>query len=155
MNNYYNYQNYMNQAKQNAAYDSNKKDISNNPISNTNNQNNKLYDPYQGFIRGNMFPSLYDPYKNDKPYEVRPMNEQAEMLTTIDALGFAMIDLNLYLDLHPNDKKMIDLYNQYRMRKQDLLNEYQNRFGPLLTSSEALNNYPWAWNNVPWPWENK
>ena len=40
-----------------------------------------LYDPYEGFIRGNMYKNLYDPYKINSPYEIKPMNEQAEMLT--------------------------------------------------------------------------
>ena len=46
--------------------------------------NNKLYEPYQGFIRGNLFENLYDPYKVNGPYEIKPMNEQAELLTYID-----------------------------------------------------------------------
>ena len=53
-----------------------------------------LYDPYQGFIRGNMFKDLYDPYKLNNPYNIEPANDQAKMLTSIDALGFAMTDLN-------------------------------------------------------------
>ena len=70
-------------------------------------QNDKLFDPYNGFIRGNMFPDLYNGYKLSKPLDITPLNEQADMLTYIDALCFAIIDLNFYLDLHPNDSNMI------------------------------------------------
>ena len=115
---------------------------------------NNLFNPYEGFIRGNMFPNLYDPYKNQKPFPIQPANEQAEMLTNLDALGFAMIDLNLYLDVNPDDRSAIDLYNQYRNQKEKLMNEYQSKYGPILLSSQALNTYPWAWDNRPWPWEN-
>lgn len=119
-------------------------------ITNTNN----IANPYEGFIMGNMFKNLYSSYKNDKPYEIGPMNEQAEMLTNIDALEFAIIDLNLYLDIYSNDRNVIDLFNKYRVQKNELQKVYENKYGPLELNSDALNNYPWAWDNKPWPWEN-
>ena len=113
-----------------------------------------LYDPYEGFIRGNMYKNLYDPYKINSPYEIKPMNEQAEMLTYIDALCFACIDLSLYLDIFPNNKDAINLFNKYNGQKNSLMNKYQEKFGPLTLDSDALNAYPWAWNERPWPWDN-
>ena len=120
-----------------------------------NNQNNNmLFDPYNGLIRGNLFKNLYDPYKSGEPYEIKPMNEQAELLTSLDALGFAMIDLNLYLDIFSNDREKINLYNEYRKQKEERLKEYESKYGPITTNSNNLNSYPWAWNNMPWPWDN-
>ena len=118
-------------------------------------QKNALYDPYQGFIRGNLFKNLYDPYKIKQPYEIKPMNEQAELLTAIDALCFSSIDLDLYLDIFPDDRNIINLYNQYNEQKRNLVKQYESKFGPLTLDSESLNNYPWAWDDRPWPWENK
>lgn len=122
-----------------------------------NQQNNKqssgLFDPYVGFISGNMFPDLYNAYKLSSPLEVEPMNEQAELLTYIDALCFATIDLGLYLDLHPEDKNAISLFNKYREQKKQYEKEYESKFGPLFLSSDAMNTFPWAWNNMPWPWQ--
>ena len=115
----------------------------------------KKYDPYNGFIRGNMFPELYNSYKINKPFEIAPMNEQAEMLTVLDSLCFATIDLNLYLDNYPNDREALNLFNDYRQQLNAYKQEYQQKFGPLLISSDALNKYPWTWNNSPWPWERK
>lgn len=112
-----------------------------------------LYNPYNGFIRGNMFPELYNTYKINQPFEIKPMNEQASLLTYIDALGFAIIDLNLYLDNFPDDKKAIELFNQYRSLKKQYMDEYQSKYGPLVLTSDALNTYPWAWEKGPWPWE--
>ena len=117
-------------------------------------QDDNLYNPYQGLIRGNMFKNLYQPYKNERPYEIKPVNEQAKMLTDLDALEFAMIDLNLYLDVNPDDQRAIELYNKYRLENEELLKLYQDRFGPILLNSDALNNMPWMWDNRPWPWEN-
>ena len=113
-----------------------------------------LYDPYEGFIRGNMYKNLYDPYKINSPYEIKPMNEQAEMLTYIDALCFACIDLGLYLDVFPNNKDAINLFNKYNSQKKNLMDKYQEKFGPLTLDSDALNAYAWAWNERPWPWDN-
>jgi spore coat protein JB len=125
--------------------------FNNNPYNNQ--KDNNLYDPYNGLIRGNLFKNLYDPYVSKEPYEIKPINEQARLLTDIDALGFAMIDLNLYLDVFLNDKEKIDLYNQYRKEKEILLKEYESKYGPITVNSDSLNTYPWAWDNMPWPWD--
>lgn len=111
-----------------------------------------LYDAYQGFIRGNMFPDLYNQYKVP-PYDIEPLNEQAQLLTYVDALSFARHDIGLYLDNFPDDKAMLELYNQYRVEEKRATEQYENRFGPLFTTSEATNRYPWTWNQSPWPWE--
>ena len=140
MYNYYNYINNVNFQKQN--------------LRNMDYQNDNLFNPYQGLVRGNIFKNLYQPYKNEKIYEIKPMNEQAKILTDIDALEFAMIDLNLYLDVNPDDQKAIEIYNKYRIENEELLKFYQERFGPLLLNSDVLNNMPWMWDNKPWPWEN-
>ena len=117
-------------------------------------EENTLFNPYQGFIRGNLFPSLYDPYKIARPFEVEPMNDQAELLTYIDSLTFAAHELNLYLDVYPNDQQMIQKFNQYRMEANRAIEQYENSYGPLLVTSDATNVTPWAWDNRPWPWEN-
>ena len=112
-----------------------------------------LFNPYQGFIRGNLFKNLYDPYISSEPFEIKPINKQAEMLTDIDALSFAMIDLNLYLDVYPNDSEKIELYNNYLNQKEELIKKYEKEYGPLTTMSKELGKAPWAWDDKPWPWK--
>lgn len=114
-----------------------------------------LYDAYAGFIRGNMYPDLYNQYKISRPFEIEPMNEQAAMLTYVDAYCFGSHDINLYLDTHPNDRAMIELYNQYRTEYKNSLDQYEKKFGPITVDSETTLAFPWDWNNSPWPWENK
>ena len=125
----------------------------NQPLYDQNIQDKQIYDPYNGFIRGNMFPELYNSYKLNKPLEITPMNEQAELLTYVDALTFAMIDLNLYLDVYPNDRGALELFNQYRMQADEYTKKYESKYGPLELTSNSLNTFPWAWDNAPWPWE--
>ncbi len=127
----------------------------NQPLYNQNIQDKQIYDPYNGFIRGNMFPELYNSYKLNKPLQITPMNEQAELLTYVDALTFAMIDLNLYLDVYPNDREALELFNQYRMQTDEYTKKYESKYGPLKLTSNSLNTFPWAWDNAPWPWEKK
>ena len=125
----------------------------NQPLYNQSSNNKKILDPYNGFVRGNMFSDLYNGYKLNKPLDITPLNEQTDMLTYIDSLCFALIDLNLYLDLYPNDSKIIELFNSYRMEKDEITKEYESKYGPLTLNSDSLNKAPWAWDNMPWPWE--
>lgn len=126
----------------------------NQPMFTENVNANQLLDPYNGFLKGNMFPSLYNSYKESKPFNIKSNTEQSEMLKILDSLCFVLIEINLYLDVYPNDRDMIQKYNQYRVQTNQLMKEYESKYGPLLTNSDALNVYPWAWNNKPWPWEN-
>lgn len=112
----------------------------------------KLYDPYQGFIRGNMFKSLYNDYKLKNPVELQAMTDKEQLLLMLDALSFAMVDISLYLTIYPNDKDMTELYNQYRQQEKAICEQYENMFGPLTTDSEVLSK-GWTWNSSPWPWE--
>ncbi|MDO4962981.1 MAG: spore coat protein CotJB [bacterium] len=159
MNNYPNFKNYYpyNNMNNNTNLNYNmynKNDINTYEMQDNSKNAESLYDPYNGFIRGNLFKSLFDPYKIKEPYDVKPMNEQAKLLTNIDALCFAMTDLNLYLDIYPDSRDAINLFNQYREEKKNLTDEYESKYGPISLDSKSLNSYPWSWDNMPWPWDN-
>lgn len=139
MDNYRDYYNYKNNNYNQPMYEQN--------------NINKIIDPYQGFIRGNMFSDLYNGYKIDKPININPKNKQAELLTTIDSLCLAMIDLNLYLDIYSDDKKAIELYNYYKNSYNEYVDMYQKQYGPIELDSEYLDNNYWTWILSPWPWE--
>ena len=62
-------------------------------------------------------------------------------------------NLELHLDIYPNDKDIIELFSQYVRELDKIKQEYENKFGPLTSNSEANLRYPWAWDNNPWPWE--
>ena len=113
------------------------------------------YDPYVGFMRGNVFESLYEPYKNYNYATINPINEKEYQELLLQTYSFNLNDINLYLDTHPNDDNMIKMYNEYLKYYQQVLQEYQNNYGPITVTSEALNTSPWAWDNRPWPWEVK
>ena len=115
--------------------------------------NQQLLDPTQGFIRGNMFGNLYDSYKSYKPKQLDPSNEKEALLYQVMQYKFALTDLDLYLDTHPNDSNMIALYNQYLAMEKQMSDKYESMYGPLTLDSNYLGTNHWTWKNSPWPWE--
>lgn len=110
-------------------------------------------DPTQGWLRGNLFANLYDPYKNYKPMEPNPKNEQQTLLYQVMQYKFALIELNLYLDTHPNDTEALNLYQQYLQIEKQMCEKYESMYGPLTLDSEYVGKNTWVWKNSPWPWE--
>ena len=115
--------------------------------------NNNLTGLYTGFIRGNMFSNLYNQYRDYQPMMINPETEKEQYLLDLNQVQFAMHDINLYLDNYPNDSMMLKEFNKNRELYLQLLEEYENRFGPINVSSNSLNTSPWMWNKEPWPWE--
>ena len=112
-----------------------------------------LFSPEEGYNKGNMFSKLYDPYKNYKPDTLKGNTEQEKMFLELARVAFAKHEINLYLDLHPDDTSMITLFNDYRERELMLLKQYEDKFGPITNNSETLNQTPFMWVKDGWPWE--
>ena len=146
MNNYeFDYLNYMMNIPDNNNFKPNQY--------NQNYQNNQLLDPNQGFIKGNSFANLYDQYKNFKPEEITTNNEKKALLYQLMQYKFALIDLNLYLDMYPNDTNILSLYNRYLSIEKQICDQFEKKYGPLTTDYLNLNTNTWEWINTPWPWE--
>ena len=114
---------------------------------NTNNVN--LFSPKEGFEKGNMFENTYSEYKNYKPEVLKPTNEEEKLLYNIQAICFAAHDINLYLDMNPNDQSMITLFNDYLKKEEELIKEYESKYGPMTIKEGSMNK----WVNNKWPWE--
>lgn len=77
-------------------------------------------------------------------------NTRKELFMQIKELSFALDELNLYLDTHPDDSQALCLHNNYSRSLRDLETQYQKVYGPLTA------DYPcrkWRWLEEPWPWE--
>ena len=114
--------------------------------------NPKYFTPKEGYLRGNMFRNLYKGYMNYQPAVLRPTNEQEEMFLRLSEAEFAAHDLNLYLDLYPNDGNALELFNKYRMETNRIMMEYEKKYGPILISSDSLNTSPFLWQTLIFPW---
>lgn len=95
-------------------------------------------------------------YKECKKEEVREdcRDERdlrrLEMIDQIKSLDFAIIELGLYLDTHPDDQKALCMHREYCKQVKDLKDKYQKMYGPL-TIFYPCNK--WRWLEQPWPWE--
>lgn len=112
-----------------------------------------LYSPEEGYMKGNLFPELYDQYKNYQPVMLRAKDEQSRLLLELSAVSFASHELNLYLDLHPNDESVLALFNDYRRKTNSLIDEYEMKYGPITVNSDSLNASPFLWEVDAWPFE--
>lgn len=115
-------------------------------------RNNNLYSSLEGFNNGNMFKDLYKPYKNYK-YKVVVNGKREALLLKIEEFTFACKDLNLYLDIHPDDENILNIYKKYAKELEKYKNEYENNYGPLCALNVTKDYFNWIKN--PWPWENK
>ena len=80
------------------------------------------------------------------------MNERNELLMKIQKYDFALKELNLYLDTHPQCRRALALFNKYKKLKMDAEKEFNERFGPI-TPIQNNSTENWHWVSDPWPWE--
>ena len=78
-------------------------------------------------------------------------NKRKELINEIKALDFAIIDLGLYLDTHPEDQRAIQMHNDDCRKEKSLEDDYQKLYGPLTIFDS--NDSGWKWISKPWPWE--
>ncbi|WP_167957311.1 spore coat protein CotJB [Anaerosporobacter faecicola] len=81
------------------------------------------------------------------------MNEgqEKELLQKIQSVSFAMDDVRLYLDTHPEDFAAYEYYDAYKRIRTKALNQYNRYFDPL--DPYSIRKQEWSWNTKPWPWE--
>ena len=113
----------------------------------------ELFPPYEGYIKGNLFKNLYQGYKNYQPRRINVTNEKEEEMLNIGQMAFASHEMNLYLDNYPNSKEAFSLFTKYRKMTNDLIKNYERRYGPITVSGEVSNNIPFNWESEKWPWE--
>ena len=106
------------------------------------------YEARQGLVRGTLYPGLDLPFMgmvNKKPLPPTPLSE-------LQAIGFAVQELALYLDTHRDDTEALELYRRYQQMLQDKRMEYVRNHGPL-SHQDQTTSPEYAWLNDPWPWE--
>ncbi|MBQ8095372.1 MAG: spore coat protein CotJB [Clostridia bacterium] len=80
------------------------------------------------------------------------MNRRDVLLRAVQKYDFALYDLMLYLDTHPNCREALMLYRKYRKERANAVEEYTRKYGPI----EALQSkaeHKWDWGQGPYPWE--
>lgn len=83
-------------------------------------------------------------------------NEQGDMMLQVCQISFAINDLTLYLDTHPDCPNGLTLMEQLCCERQKLLKQYAEKYNPLtLDSMNSPNSKEnlFSWTEGPLPWE--
>lgn len=83
-------------------------------------------------------------------------DEREKLMGRISCVSFAINDLTLYLDTHPDCPKGTPLFYKLSKERMDLLAEYAKKFNPLTQLSMVtadLNDNCYGWAEGPMPWE--
>lgn len=105
----------------------------------------------EGFLRGNMFKNEYKPYKNLTYIDIRPQSDREAKLFNVMQFSFAINDLNLYLDLHPDDTRVVRLFEELVKEEKQAKKEYMEQYGPLTVTKVKGDKFDWI--ESPWPWD--
>ena len=107
------------------------------------------YSRTEALQTGTLFPGLDLPFKAAIQVRTKLPNTA---LVELMALDFAVTELNLYLDTHPQDQEALGLYASYIKLAKEGREKYTAKYGPL-DSAELVLEDGYTWLNDPWPWE--
>lgn len=113
-------------------------------------EGDERYNRADALAQGTLFPGLNLPFRlaiKGEPVERTPLSE-------LQALGFVLTDLGLYLDTHPDDQEAFQLFQRYAALEKEGRQRYEEQYGPLQQNSAALDN-EYTWIRDPWPWNYK
>ncbi len=79
---------------------------------------------------------------------------QCELLTRIGEVQFVCVELNLYIDTHPEDRDAKSDYFSYSKLLNELIREYEEEYGPLQGFGHSPTETG-SWVCSAWPWERK
>ena len=106
------------------------------------------YEARKGLVRGTLFPGLDLPFMGMVNHKELPVTPKTEL----QVMGFALQELALYLDTHPDDEEALELYRTYQKMYHKGMMTYSENCGPL-NHATPVEDRSYSWMNDPWPWE--
>jgi spore coat protein JB len=79
--------------------------------------------------------------------------EPSNTLRKLQEVQFALVELQLYLDMNPGDQRAVHQYNCLSKELLSLKAEYERKCGPLMQYGFSSSPSHWVWTATPWPWE--
>lgn len=76
-------------------------------------------------------------------------NRNHSLLARIRELSFAVVELTMYLDTHPDDCEM----RAELCRRQQQLAQYKEEYSKYAALKPCGCGERWSWIDDPWPWE--
>jgi len=123
------------------------------------------YDWPAALEKGTIFPCLNLPFFRGEDNYTSPKasssalkpkeSEQAAMMLQICQISFAINDLTLYLDTHPDCSNGLSVFKKLCTERKSLLDKYAELFNPLTQDSmdsqnEQINCFTWSEGPLPW-----
>ena len=68
------------------------------------------------------------------------MTKREALLKKLSTYQFAALDLQLFLDTHPNDENTIEKMNMFKMQAAKAKADYESQYGPLQKNKACKNN---------------
>lgn len=84
--------------------------------------------------------------------EQNRQNEKSALFSEITEISFAMDELRLYLDTHPQSAEALALFTEYQDKRHALVAEYTEKYGAIYSYKINTEN-GWSWAAAPMPWE--
>lgn len=83
------------------------------------------------------------------------MKDKFELLNEINETSFGVLELNLYLDTHPQDTKALQLFHELKQRRKTALAAFEKEYYPLTVDCIGPDQTAtqWTWGDAPAPWE--
>ena len=79
------------------------------------------------------------------------IQDKEALMRQIMEAGFAMDDVILFLDTHPENQDALRYYKAVRDMRDQSMAAYENQFGPLRYTDVTSSS--WDWVTEKWPWE--
>ena len=121
------------------------------PMDMSSNRPSNILEPATSLALGNSYSDEYDKYKNYTQKKLVASNEREKMLLRIQELDFIMNDLNLKLDVEPNNYELYELFRKYALELKELCDKYSKNYEVLELIKDTNGVYTWIKN--PWPWD--
>ena len=106
------------------------------------------YEARKALVRGTLYPGLDLPFMGMVNQKELPVTAKTEL----QVLAFAVNELALYLDTHPEDTEALELYRAYQKLLHDGSMEFSQDTMPL-NHATPVTKKRYNWIDDPWPWE--
>ncbi len=80
------------------------------------------------------------------------MGDREHLLRDIGMADFVLVELALYLDTHPRDRRAMEYFNHYNRIKTQMERDFSMKYFPL-NLRLADSSKEWRWGEAPLPWE--
>lgn len=124
------------------------------------------YDLTTALVEGTIFPCLNFTFykapegkckcKSCNTMADKSQKTREEKMSRLAVVSFAINDLTLYLDTHPDCPNGLALFRELLDERLTLLSEFAGEFYPLTQTSIVTGNYDsnqYGWPEGPMPWE--